>query len=276
MLNIDEKTVSGFGDEWRRFDQSALDPAEREAQFERYFRIFPWHRLPSGAVGFDMGCGSGRWARLVAPRVGELHCVDASDQALAVAREHLSEHGNCHLIHASVGDAPLTDNSMDFGYALGVLHHVPNTDDAIAACVAKLKPGAPFLVYLYYAFDNRPWWFRALWKLSDWLRLIISRFPRGLRYATTQAIAGLVYFPLARLSWLLERAGLSVESIPLSAYRASSYYTMRTDALDRFGTRLEKRFTKTEIETMMGKAGLAQIEFSDSLPYWCAVGIKNC
>jgi hypothetical protein len=50
---------------------------------------------------------------------------------------------------------------------------------------------------------------------------------------------------------------------------------MRTDSLDRFGTKLEQRFTKVEIENMMRAAGLKDIKFSSSVPFWCAVGIKK-
>ena len=49
---------------------------------------------------------------------------------------------------------------------------------------------------------------------------------------------------------------------------------MRTDALDRFGTRLEKRFTRKEIAQMMELAGLERIAFSDS-PCWCAMGYRK-
>jgi hypothetical protein len=66
-----------------------------------------------------------------------------------------------------------------------------------------------------------------------------------------------------------------VEAFPLSAYRRRTFYTMRTDALDRFGTRLEHRFTAHEIRTMMEKAGLKQVVFNESAPYWCAVGYKK-
>jgi len=76
--NLDVKTVSGFGDEWTRFDQTGLSEREREELFDRYFHIFPWQLLPADPVGFDLGCGSGRWASLVAPRVRRLHCIDAS------------------------------------------------------------------------------------------------------------------------------------------------------------------------------------------------------
>jgi hypothetical protein len=50
---------------------------------------------------------------------------------------------------------------------------------------------------------------------------------------------------------------------------------MRTDALDRFGTALEKRFTKEQIASLMVGAGLTNVRFSDSFPFWCAVGEKR-
>jgi len=273
--NLDARTVEGFGDEWKRFDQSALSGGELNERFNQYFSLFPWEALPESAVGFDMGCGSGRWARLVAPRVSRLLCMDASFEALSVARGTLSEFNNCEFMHASVGGLPIRDGSMDFGYSLGVLHHVPDAAAAIKECTHKLKSGAPFLLYIYYAFDNRPRWFRLVWRLSDAFRRIVSSFPMGPRYYASQLISLCVYFPLARFALLLESLGLNVDAMPLSYYRRASFYTMRTDALDRFGTRLEKRFTADQIETMMRDAGLERIAFSSSMPYWCAVGIKK-
>ena len=264
--NIDSLTVSGFGDEWSAFDQSALPEEERQAMFDGYFAVFPFGSLPPNAEGFDLGCGSGRWAALMAPRVGLLHCIDPAEKALEVARRNVPG-ARFHL--ADAGSIPLPDGSQDFGYSLGVLHHVPDTRKALEACVRKLKPGAPFLLYLYYAFDNRPAWYRLVWKGSDLLRRGICRLPFALRKAVTSGIALGVYWPLARIS---RAAG---PNFPLHAYRDSSFYTMRTDALDRFGTRLERRFTKEEIRQMMTDAGLTGIRFSDVVPYWTAVGFKE-
>jgi SAM-dependent methyltransferase len=275
MDNIDVRTVEGFGREWSRFDQSALGYAESVEVFEKYFRLFPWSALPPDAVGFDLGCGSGRWAKLVAPRVGRLHCIDASDAALGVARANLAGTPNVVFHHASVAEIPLPDASMDFGYSLGVLHHTPDPGAGIISCARKLRPGAPFLLYLYYAFDCRPAWFRALWRVSDAGRKVISRLPHRLKVLTAEAIAATVYFPLARGAAALEMTGLDVDVLPLSFYRHRSYYVMRTDALDRFGTRLENRFTAVEIREMMAGAGLRDVVFSDAAPFWCAVGIKS-
>jgi SAM-dependent methyltransferase len=271
-LNLDTAVAAGFGDEWRRFDQSTLSDADRARIFDEYFRIFPWADLPANPVGADIGCGSGRWAALVAPRVGRLFCIDASREALAVAERNLSKLGNCDFAVASVGELPLQDSSLDFAYSLGVLHHVPDTAAAVRSCVTKLKPGAPLLLYLYYRFDNRPAWFRFLWRCTDLVRRLTSRLPYALRYAASQVIAVAVYWPLARLSRALERGGLDTSKMPLSYYRNRSFYVMRTDALDRFGTRLEQRFTRAEILRIMANAGLRDVHFSDSPPYWCAVG----
>ena len=83
--NIDLKTVEGFGDEWVRFDQSKLSEEELLRRFKQYFSIFPFEYLSNKSIGFDMGCGSGRWAKLIAPQVGMLHCIDPSS-ALKVAK----------------------------------------------------------------------------------------------------------------------------------------------------------------------------------------------
>lgn len=240
--------------------------------FEAYFRIFPWHELPKGATGFDAGCGSGRWAVKVAPRVGKLHLVDASSEALSVARHNLTGHANVEFIQSTVDDMPFAPGSMDFGYSLGVLHHIPDTQAALNACVSKLRPGAPFLLYLYYAFDDRPKWFKALWRSSDLTRRAISRLPHTAKLAVTTPIAALLYWPLARGARLAEKLGHLPKHWPLQYYRGRSFYTMRTDALDRFGTRLEQRFTRPEMEQMMREAGLESIEFGEHEPYWVAVG----
>ena len=273
--NLDASVVRGFGDEWSRFDQSDLQGEQYDRAFDDYFHIFPWHTLPQDAQGFDLGCGSGRWARGVAGRVGTLHCVDASVDALAVAQRNLADRPNVQFHCASVDRIPFEDASMDFGYCLGVLHHVPDPLGGLMSATAKLKADAPFLLYLYFAFDNKPSWYRRVWKASELIRHVVSRSPIRLRYLLSQLLAVIVYLPLARIAKVAERLGVNVESFPLAEYRSRNFYVMRTDALDRFGTRLEQRFTRGEIESMMIAAGLTNIRFSARAPYWCSVGRKR-
>jgi SAM-dependent methyltransferase len=271
--NLDTRTVASFGDEWQRFDQKGMAPGEAERVFGDYFAIFPWDQLPPDAEGFDMGCGSGRWARFVAPRVGRLHCIDPSS-ALSIARQALADQANVQFHQASVAASGLQPGSQDFGYSLGVLHHVPDTAAAIRSCTELLKPGAPLLLYLYYAFDNRPRWFRGLWQLSNTARLLICRLPPRPKQLVTDLIALTVYWPLSRIAALAEVAGLPVASFPLSYYRHCSMYILRTDARDRFGTPLEQRFSRAQIRHMCSAAGLVDLRFSPRAPYWCVMGVK--
>jgi ubiquinone/menaquinone biosynthesis C-methylase UbiE len=275
--NVDPDVAAGFGHEWSTFRQNEaeLSSADREAIFRSYFHIFPWNELPADPVGMDVGCGSGRWSAMVAPRVGHLYLLDASADALAVARQNLANATNVSFHLASVADIPLKENSLDFVFSLGVLHHVPDTMAAIRNIAAKLKAGAPFLIYLYYALDNRPWWYRAIWRFSSIFRVIISRLPPAIRLIISQIIAVVIYWPLARFAAIAERAGFSPAAIPLEFYRHRKFYVMRTDAYDRFCTRLEQRFTRRQIEQMLVSAGFDEIRFSDTVPYWCAVGKKR-
>ena len=273
--NIDSAVVSGFGYEWQRFDQRALEEGERQQIFHDYFRIFPWETLTSTSVGADIGCGSGRWAKVAAPLVGTLHLVDASEEALSVAYASLSLMGNVCFHQASVSLMPFEDISLDFAYSLGVLHHVPDTVAALREVARILKPGAPFLLYLYYAFDNRPLWYRITWKVSDIIRKVVAHFPNPLRHLLSEVFAASIYWPLARIALWLERRGRLPASWPLAYYRDKSFYTMRTDALDRFGTALEKRFTREQIQIMLKSAGFIRVRFSDRPPFWCAVAEKS-
>jgi SAM-dependent methyltransferase len=275
MSNIDKTTVDSFGAEWSRFSQEHLGEVEHTTIFDSYFSVFPWASLPEAAEGFDMGCGSGRWAKLVARRVAKLNCVDPSSAALDVARRNTAEHANVTFLNSGVSDCPLPEASQDFGYSLGVLHHIPDTAAAMASCTRLLKPGAPFLVYLYFRFDNKPRWYGWLWRASNVVRMIISRCPERVKMPLTDIIATFVYFPLARAALLAEKLGLRVDNWPLSSYRKNSFYTMRTDSRDRFGTPLEQRFTRAEITTMMEASGLERISFSNEAPFWCAVGYKK-
>jgi len=274
FLNRDSKTIKSFGDEWNKYDQSDLSFDDSLRYFNEYFNVFPWHKITKDSVGFDMGCGTGRWAKHIASKVGLLNCIEPSD-AINIARKNLGEFKNVCLIKGDVNNPYLKNASQDFGYSLGVLHHIPDTEKAIEACVKLLKPGAPFLIYIYYFFEDRPLWYKYLWLFSNIFRKIISKLPRRLKNFSSDFIALTIYLPLAKLSKFLENKSLPVKKIPLSYYRNSSFYTMRTDALDRFGTPLEKRFTKKEIKDMCLRSGLVDIRFSDSQPFWCCVGYKK-
>ena len=274
MKNKDQKVINDFGNEWKTYNQRDIDSKEIKELFNHYFSIFPFDKINTNSEGFDMGCGSGRWAKFIAPKVRLLHCIDPS-RAIQVAKKKLKKFNNVSYHRKSLEKSGLKSNSQDFGYSLGVLHHVPHTNLAIKTCVKLLKPGAPFLLYIYYSFDNRPYWFKFLWNISNFIRLIINKLPKFLKFIICDFIAVIVYFPLSRFIFFLEKFGLELKKFPLYFYRSKSFYVMRTDSRDRFGTPLEKRFSKKEIHKMMKESGLHRIKFKNNEPFWTVIGFKK-
>ena len=275
LHNIDEKVIKDFGNEWKNFDQSTINYQDLINAFNQYFEIFPKNFLNKNMEGFDMGCGSGRWSKIIAPLIKKLNCIDPSLEALNVAKKNLNNFKNISFHNKSVNEKFLEPNSQDFGYCLGVLHHITETQKGIESCFNILKKNSPFLIYLYYRFDNKPMWFKIIWKLSDCFRILISKLPFKIKKIVTFCIALTIYYPLSKLSKIMSIIGINVKNFPLSDYKDKSFYFMTTDSLDRFGTKLEKRFTKREIEKMLLDAGFVNIKFSESAPYWVALAWKK-
>ena len=55
----------------------------------------------------------------------------------------------------------------------------------------------------------------------------------------------------------------------------TSHFMMRNDALDRFGTKFEKRYSKKNIIKLFKETGFKNIKISSKSPYWCAIGYKK-
>lgn len=273
--NIDPVTVRSFGEEWKAFSQ--FEDEEIRKIGDTYFDIVSADMLGPGMIAADFGCGTGRWTKYMHQRAGAVAAIDPSD-AIYVAARLLRDAGNVQLYKASIDNLPFPDHYFDFGFSLGVLHHIPDTQKAMDACVKKVKPGGHFLVYLYYSLDNRGFLYKSLFFLSNLIRRIVSKMPGGLKRFSCNIMAVFFYMPFVLFSRLLRFFRVPAKwrsKIPLHSYESTSFYIIRNDALDRFGTPLEQRFSKKQIQSMMDKSGLENIIFSDQAPFWHAVGRKK-
>jgi SAM-dependent methyltransferase len=273
-VNIDVKTVSSFGEEWKAFH--GFDEKDLTLTGDMYFDITTEEMLNDQSTVIDIGCGSGRFIKYLDGRYKKIVGLDPS-QAIFATDELLGKNDKVELVMASTDNIPYPDGHFDFGYSLGVLHHIPDTEKALLDCAKKIRSGGYFLLYLYYKLENRPFYFKVLYWLSNFIRLVVSKLPVILKKWICNFLAVIFYMPFILLCRLLRFIGVSERArsyIPLQAYERQSFYVIRNDSLDRFGTPLEQRFSKNEIKTMMGKAGLTNIVFSEKLPFWHAVGKK--
>ena len=272
--NIDKKTVESFGEEWTKFDSFSTEEIKNAG--DQYFDIVSDKVLNKNTIVLDLGCGTGRWSKYIGDKAGFIEAIDPS--AAVFAAQHLtSDMTNIRITQASSDNIPFADESFDLMMSLGVLHHIPDTEMALKCGVKKVKKGGYVLLYLYYALDNRSIVFRSIFYASAILRHIISSFPSFPKKVLCDLIAIFIYMPFVIVSKVIKVMAPNsrfYNKIPLSYYIDKSFNIIRNDALDRFGTPLEQRFSRQQIDQMMTNSGLTNIVFSENMPYWHVIGRK--
>ncbi|HEU4719005.1 MAG TPA: class I SAM-dependent methyltransferase [Bacteroidia bacterium] len=272
-INADSPTVKSFGDEWNRFSSFTEEEIQRAG--EQYFDIVTEEMVNKDTVALDIGCGSGRWSKFLSPRVKFIEAVDPGE-AVHAAVTLTKNCGNIRITQAGYRNIPFEKGSFGFVFSLGVVHHLPDTAGAVQEAASLVKKNGWLLLYIYYNLDNRGALYRLLFGLSSVMRRIISRFPRGLKFFVCELIAIFVYGPFVLCARFLKLfGGHSWKKIPLSYYADKPWKVIRNDSLDRFGTPLEKRFSREEIEKMLLDAGMDDIRFSENEPYWHVVSRKK-
>lgn len=269
--NIDKKVVESFGEEWSKFH--AFSQEDLDQVGDMYFDIITDEMVNKNTYGFDLGCGTGRWTKVLADRIGFMEAIDPSD-ALYAADVLLKDNENVRLSRGSSDNIPFDDETFDFGMSIGVLHHIPDTPKAMRSCVEKVKKGGFFYTYLYYNFEDRGRLFKTVFGIVDGIRQVVSSLSPRVKKFICDIIAVAVYMPLVLVARLFVLIGMQniAKKVPLYFYHDQSFYIIRNDALDRFGTALEQRFSKSEVINMMENAGLSEIIVSDQAPFWHAVG----
>lgn len=271
-LNLDQKVIDDFGHEWSSFDYTKSQSSEAlDQQFAAYCTPLDLSRFnSSSSIAADFGAGSGRWSSRLLDGFLKVYALEPSDGANSVLLKKFEGESRVVILKETVGSNSISDSSLDLGMSLGVLHYIPNTGLAIRDVSKKIKPGGYFLCYLYYKLEGKPLYYRVIFKIVDLARRAISRLPQPLKRLISSVIAGLIYLPLARFSKVLGKLGVSTSNIPLHHYANMPYVMLANDALDRFGTSLEQRFNKTEIEEMLARADfdLSTLVYSEVEPFW--------
>ena len=178
-------------------------------------------------------------------------------------------------MNSTFEDAKFDMGSFDFIFSLGVLHHMDNILDQLKKINSILSKDGFVLIYLYYRFDNKSITFKFIWKISEFIRKIICNLPFKIKKNLCNLIALSIYFPSSIIYRFLNKLGFNTSDFPLSYYTDKSFYVMKTDALDRFGTKVENRYLKKEIEDLLIKSGFDNIKFSDNEPFWHVLAYKK-
>jgi len=270
--NLDQDGIESFGREWAAFDylETETDGA-LDSQFLAYCDPIDLTQFNlEFSMAADFGAGSGRWTSRILPYFSMVYAVEPSVGATKVLHKRFLNEHRVRILQETVGNNSVPSNSLDFAMSLGVLHHIPDTGLAIKDVASKIKSGGVFLCYLYYKLDDKPFYYRCLFWVANSIRWVISRLPYEMRISVARIIAWTVYLPLARTAKLMQNKGKNVSNFPLHHYANMPLMFLQNDALDRFGTRLEQRFSKDEVKKMLNEAGfdISTLKFSSGEPHW--------
>jgi ubiquinone/menaquinone biosynthesis C-methylase UbiE len=126
-------------------------------------KLFPYNQFKRKKV-LEVGCGLGtmlmNWAKVGA----NCTAIDLNPVSVEQTKSRFKLHGLTAKVH--LGDAnylPFQDNTFDYAWSWGVLHHSPNIELSIKELFRVLKPGGSFGIMLY----NRKSFYQ--WYMTDYV-----------------------------------------------------------------------------------------------------------
>lgn len=142
--------------------------AEYFAQIEaRRYELEPFiHRFAEfgsthGQSVLEIGVGLGTDHVQFARSGATLHGVDLTERGVELVRRRLALEGLAsELQTADAERLPFPDDSFDYVYSWGVLHHTPDTPRAVREAIRVLKPGGRICVMVY---ARHAWVSYGLW-----------------------------------------------------------------------------------------------------------------
>jgi len=264
------ETAMSFGFEWHRFPEMYR---EWERQFLDYMQP---HKADffKGKKVLDAGCGNGRFAYYAAKYGAEVWAIDLGP-AVEIARKNTQAAGDVQVVQADLYNPPFAHESFDFIYSIGVLHHLPDPEQAFQNLLRFLKPGGEVQIYLYWRPERRPIKTLLLSAISA-ARKLTTRLPHRAVYAFAypSALVAFIFFVWPyRILKSFPTLHKVAEGLPMKQYASFPFRVCVNDQLDRFSAPIENRYSRSEVENWLSRAALDSVEVMENYG-WVATGRK--
>jgi SAM-dependent methyltransferase len=263
--DLQERTVADFGEQWTSYPDSEGFFGSSQL-FDDFFKpLVSAEDLPKRRVA-EIGAGTGRFINVFAA-AGAAHIVAVEPSAaFRVLREKTRRFEDRITYLNITGDRLPPSGDLDYVFAIGVLHHIPDPDPVVAAALGALRPGGHLAVWLYGREGNTLYLLlvRSLWWLT-------RRLPhRGL-----ERFVRLLY----PFFWCYMTA-CRVLPLPLADYMRRVMLPLRPDKrrvviYDQLNPAYAKYYTREEAHALLARHGLTGIRLHHRHGIsWTVVGTK--
>ena len=244
--------VENFSKEWRRFGRTQLDSCNSTQQSYDSFIVKTGFNLAGlhGRRVLDAGCGAGRYTEIALAHGGEVFAVDASESVVS-AQENIGEHPLCHVLQADVLNLPLREQSFDYIFSLGVLHHTVNTKQAFMRLLPLLKPDGEIAIWVYSAEGARQ---KAYNALSGVYRAITTRIPLNWVYTLSEWTASLYKTEYGQGKTASPATRIISMLVPHSSHPDPEWRVL--DTFDWYSAKYQHKHTYAEVESWFHEGGL--------------------
>ncbi len=246
-----ERTRKSFGYEWTKY--SVQRPEEDRAYFRSKTGTEP--EFLREKLVLDAGCGSGRYTQVAGEAGATVIGVDLG-QAVETAACVNKDLPNVHLVQANLFELPFAPGTFDFAYSIGVLHHTPNTKQALDRLIPMVKGGGEIAIWLY------PRWPLPIEVYNSALRAITTRLDLDLlhRIAVRVEPIGLLKLQLLTSNRKSKRVlGQLLRGLTIGI----SYHPDREiricDTFDWFSPPYQWHHTDAEVESWLKGYGLIEL-----------------
>jgi ubiquinone/menaquinone biosynthesis C-methylase UbiE len=134
---------------FERVDQEFYSWNKPLHQQRPFDRIFPYDTYKNKKI-LEIGCGMGTMSSNWARNGGIVTAVDLNPVAIKQTTNRFKLFGlNGEIKQCDANILPIDDDSFDYAYSWGVLHHSPNLEESISEMMRVIKPGGSFGIMLY-------------------------------------------------------------------------------------------------------------------------------
>ncbi len=271
--------ASSFGTQWKTFAKAQLDVDKNLESSIRFKSEIGWSADEiSNSLVLEVGCGAGRFVDVVSKLGAKLVVgVDISD-AVDAAYTNLGNRHNVFIIQADIYNMPFRDQTFNFVYSIGVIHHTPEPKVAFDNMLLPLKNKGKIGLSVYeislYDRPNRNSLKIAtkdlLWSLNLWrcefFRTITTRIPYIAMVVYCKTFVPILHYinkiPLLRFIRYI---------FPSTCYRSLPVAWSMLDTMDTYSTKIVHQYRAKDIFQWFLVNGLKRIILMNSRAGWVSI-----